>query len=103
MRFIIADTHFGHKNIIRLCNRPFSDKHDMEVKLIDNWNGMVGANDEVYVLGDFALVPTVEDLEDITQQLNGKKFLVRGNHDHFSKEQYMRAGFSDVLFFGELS
>ena len=33
--FYIADTHFGHKNIIRFDNRPFTTTQDMEEALIE--------------------------------------------------------------------
>lgn len=49
-----SDTHFGHANIIRLSNRPFTDVVDMDRTLIDNINKKVKSNDTLYHLGDFA-------------------------------------------------
>ena len=54
MNFYISDTHFGHANIIRLCNRPFQDVERMDNTLINNWNNTVSNKDTVYILGDFA-------------------------------------------------
>ena len=53
--FIISDTHFGHKNIIKYCNRPFEDTEAMDKALIKNWNEMVSNKDLVIHLGDVAL------------------------------------------------
>ena len=47
MNFYIADTHFGHKNIIRLDNRPFLDMIEMEGEMVRRWNNVVGKKDDV--------------------------------------------------------
>lgn len=51
--FYIADTHFGHANILRFDQRPFKDLEEMHDVLIDNWNRVVASADWVYILGDF--------------------------------------------------
>lgn len=84
MRFFISDTHFGHKNIIKFCDRPFSDVEEMNEALIENWNSVVGEDDEVFHLGDVALGPWVE-WDSILTRLNGFKTLVIGNHDRIFK------------------
>lgn len=76
-----ADTHFGHRNIIRYCNRPFSGVEEHDQQLIERWNGRVQKDDVVYHLGDFAF-GTPEDWLRIIGQLNGSINLIRGNHDH---------------------
>jgi calcineurin-like phosphoesterase family protein len=47
--FFTADQHFGHKNIIKYCNRPFSSVEEMNKVMIDRWNEIVGKEDTVYV------------------------------------------------------
>lgn len=74
-----ADTHFGHQAIIGYCKRPFVDVEEMNAELIRRWNAAVKPTDTIYCLGDFSLSARVMD--EITPQLNGKKVLVRGNHD----------------------
>jgi calcineurin-like phosphoesterase family protein len=52
----------------------------MNRTLILNNNAIVGPDDDVYHLGDFAFAP-IEKIESILYQLRGKHHLVRGNHD----------------------
>lgn len=80
MRFFTSDTHFGHANIIKYCNRPFKDIFHMDAVIADNWNNVVGPEDEVWHLGDVAMGPW-ERWNDILTSLNGVKHLVIGNHD----------------------
>jgi len=42
-----ADLHFGHRNIIECCNRPFADVDAMNCALIQNWNQVVSDDDTV--------------------------------------------------------
>jgi len=86
-RFIISDTHFDHKNIIDYCDRPFKDVHDMEKTLIENWNSVVRQDDVVFHLGDFDLF-SKNKVREISQQLNGKIILIKGNHDNYGNTFY---------------
>ena len=52
--WLTSDLHFGHENIIRYCDRPFADVDAMNRALVDRWNEVVGDDDVVWVLGDFA-------------------------------------------------
>lgn len=78
--YFTADTHFGHENIIRFCNRPFSSAAEMNRVLIANWNARVTNDDDVYVLGDFAF-RCGDSVRKIAHSLKGRKHLVIGNHD----------------------
>jgi calcineurin-like phosphoesterase family protein len=53
--YFTSDTHFGHTNIIRYCNRPFSSVPAMDEAMIERWNARVGDDDVIYHLGDFTL------------------------------------------------
>lgn len=76
-----SDTHFGHKRIIELANRPFTSVEEMDEKMIERWNWRVGRGDIVYHLGDFAFA----DHTPYLRRLNGQKWLVLGNHDHSNR------------------
>jgi calcineurin-like phosphoesterase family protein len=79
--FLIADTHFGHGAIIRMCARPFSDVREMDDTMRDLWNATVRPEDTAVHLGDFAHRYPVERLPRLFASLNGKKHLIKGNHD----------------------
>lgn len=94
--FYIADTHFGHENIIHFCGRPFGSAREMNRVLAERWNAKVGDSDDVYVLGDFAY-RCGESVRDIARGLNGRKHLVIGNHDHkWMRDAQAVAEFADV-------
>lgn len=80
MNYFIGDMHFGHSNIIRLNNRPFSSVEEMDETIISNWNSRVRPEDTVYILGDFSY-RSVGNPCDILDKLKGRKVLIEGNHD----------------------
>lgn len=79
--------NFGHVNIMKYCNRPFQTVEEMNETMINNWNNVIKDKDEVYHLGDFSLVKK-ENLRKIRIRLRGKVYLIKGNHDKFSKKDY---------------
>ena len=78
--YFTSDTHFYHSNIIGFCKRPFKNVEDMNETLIENWNRVVGQDDIVFHLGDFCLGGSHEWAK-ILNRLNGKIYLILGNHD----------------------
>lgn len=91
--FFIADTHFGSEAMRLYENRPFADTAEMDKAIIDRWNSTVSEDDIVYHLGDFGAYGNEAE---ILSQLNGIKYLVKGNHDTEEPEYYRRAGFREV-------
>ena len=87
MIYYTSDLHFGHKNIIKYENRPFKDIEEMEYELIKRWNNKVKSNDDhIYILGDFAFKGSnlsIDHINEIVDNLKGKKHLIIGNHDQF--------------------
>ena len=75
-----SDTHFFHEHILRYCNRPFRDVTEMNDVLVKNWNETVPEDGVVFHLGDFAFGDSYE-WNDILSRLNGRIYLILGNHD----------------------
>jgi calcineurin-like phosphoesterase family protein len=76
-----ADTHFGDAEAIGRFKRPFLRVDEMDEALVAAWNSVVGAQDEVWHLGDFAVDATRQHVSTLLNQLNGRKHLVVGNND----------------------
>lgn len=91
--FFLADPHFGDDRIRKYENRPFPDTAAMDAALIQRWNDTVSPEDTVYVLGDFGADGYEKDM---LARLNGRIFLVKGNHDTKSNADYRRFGFEEV-------
>ena len=77
--FFTSDTHFGDHRVLNLYPRPFASVAAMDAALIAQWNEVVGSDDEVWHLGDFAR--TAAQAATILPRLNGRKHLVLGNND----------------------
>ncbi len=86
MHFFTADQHYGHKNIIEYCNRPFKDENEMDEEQIAKHNEVVGKNDTVINAGDFCWLKayksnTFHDARSYISRLNGHQIFLRGDHD----------------------
>jgi calcineurin-like phosphoesterase family protein len=92
MIFFTSDTHFGHANIVKYCQRPFESIEEHDQILIGNWNRTVGKNDTVYHLGDFCFKNKTNDFESYLKKLNGFIYLIWGNHDQVAKYEKMAKG-----------
>ena len=87
MRYYISDMHFFHENLnTRMDNRGFATLQDMHDYMIEKWNARVRKKDEVVILGDFS-IGKGEQTNEVLGQLNGKLFLIRGNHDKFLRDK----------------
>ena len=98
MIYFTSDLHLGHENVIRLCHRPFGSIEEMNETLIKNWNSKVKPTDTVYILGDITFKMPVLEANKIIKRLNGKKHLIKGNHDKVYDENL----FESVSYYKEL-
>lgn len=95
-----SDLHFGHKNIIEYCNRPFRDIQGMNFALRQKWNSVVGENDIVYLLGDVSFLGH-ETTTGFLESLNGGIYLILGNHDKKWKAKNIIATFLECHLYHE--
>ena len=96
--FLISDTHLTHENILTFVKengerlRPFDSVEEMDELIISNWNGLVHPKDTIYHLGDVVINRKALSILD---RLNGRKVLIRGNHDIFKLRDYVKY-FKDI-------
>ena len=79
--FFTSDTHFGHAGALGRFRRPFASVAAMDEAMVAAWNAAIGADDEVWHLGDFALRTKPEAMAALLERLNGTKHLIAGNND----------------------
>jgi len=77
--FFTSDSHFGDHRTMNIGARAFALVAEMDAALVAGWNDVVGAEDEVWHLGDFARSP--DRVPGLLARLHGRKHLVRGNND----------------------
>jgi calcineurin-like phosphoesterase family protein len=97
--FITSDTHWGHTNIIKFCpdtRSHFTDVDHMNSEMIRMWNEIVEPDDLVYHLGDVAFCQASQATK-IMNSLNGRKILIKGNHDSkLVKDAGFRGCFEEI-------
>jgi len=90
--WFISDIHFGHANAIGHSDRPFKDIDEMKETVIANWNKVVSPEDLCIFVGDIFFYHSKQEMFDTMSRMNGRKVLVKGNHDQ-KPRQMMNAGF----------
>ena len=59
------------------------------------WNSVVKEGDKIYHLGDFGF-GSKEQIANVVSKLNGRIFLILGNHDNHTPQWYRDAGIKEV-------
>lgn len=91
----ISDLHFGSREIITRCNRPFESVTGMNDILVQNINENTDTNDILIILGDVAIYGYVPYKE--LRAIHCKKVLIIGNHDRSLLSHYsFRKEFVDI-------
>lgn len=83
--FTIGDPHFSFS-----VDKPmdiFKGWTDYVDRLKDNWNAIVGESDSVVIPGDISWAMNFEeakkDFRFLNDELNGTKYILKGNHDYW--------------------
>lgn len=79
MLWLTADWHLGEDRF-EIMQRPFKTVEDHISTLIERHNSLVKPDDDVIVAGD-AVYQKAPQYVDCIQHFNGRKTLIRGNHD----------------------
>jgi calcineurin-like phosphoesterase family protein len=79
--FFTSDTHFSDPRILQIDRRPFANLEEHDAALIAAWREIVGPEDTVWHLGDFARDAPPGRASAILEQLPGIKRLIIGNND----------------------
>ncbi|HYE50542.1 MAG TPA: metallophosphoesterase family protein [Azospirillaceae bacterium] len=98
--YFTSDTHFGHAGALGRFRRPFATVAEMDAAMVARWNAVVGPDDDVWHLGDFAIRRTAARMAEILGALNGRKHLVAGNND--GPETLALAGWASVQHYREM-
>ena len=97
--WLTADWHLG-ENRFELMGRPFTTQDEHIDTLVDNHNALVSPNDTVIVVGDICYQKTPEFLPHV-ERFNGKKLLIRGNHDRVFTDEQLSPYFTAITAEGE--
>ena len=79
-RFLVCDEDVWWNSLEEKYYEVVAEQHWDFLKNL--YNQTVGKNDLCFILGDFSLAHAKQTNE-LLEQLNGDKILVRGNHDNF--------------------
>lgn len=92
--WLVADTHFGHKNIIKFQQRPESH----ELFMLYEWIRLVPEEADILHLGDVFMGKqgNPEKWAAVVSRLPGHKYMLMGNHDKCKPALYEKAGFKVI-------
>lgn len=71
-------------------HRNFKTVEAMNDYMINKWNKKVRRNDEVVILGDLSW-GTAQQTNELLETLNGRLYLIEGNHDLYLKKKEFKA------------
>lgn len=102
-KLYISDMHFYHNALNKQMDcRGFKNHEEMNAYMIEQWNKKVTKKDEVYILGDLSIAKG-KATNEIVRQLNGRLYLIQGNHDSFlSDKEFDKTRFRWIKPYAEI-
>lgn len=94
-RWIVSDWHLGEDRM-SIMGRPFKTGEECVEDMISRHNLVVDPSDEVIVVGDVCYQKRL-DMLPVVSRFNGKKTLVRGNHDRALSDSDLAPFFHTVV------
>lgn len=82
--YFSADWHLRHKNILKYDTRPFKTIDEMDEAIMKNVCSLLKPGDNLYYLGDFAMMADKNAIEGFMKTLvytGANLFFIKGNHD----------------------
>lgn len=96
--YVTSDNHFNHWNINRYCKRGFKSLEQMNNTMVKRWNSNIRPEDIVIHLGDIIFTKgQSSEIKKMIGKLNGRKILIKGNHDRKSYSWYLTNGFDFII------
>ena len=94
--FLTADWHLGETRL-QLMQRPFATSEEHVAHLLEKHNQIVQPEDLVYVVGDVLWQKADPAIYlPVIAKFNGRKILIRGNHDRPFTDEQFRPYFEEI-------
>lgn len=97
--WLVSDWHLGEDRF-EIMSRPFKTQMEMIDLMVERHNNLVNPDDTVYVLGDVCYQKNPQFLSQV-ERFNGRKILVRGNHDQVFTDEDFSPYFEQIIPEGE--
>jgi len=93
-KWVFGDNHWNNNGMFnRVYSKTFKTKEEYIYKTIKMFNKVVAPDDITVFLGD---IGETDIIESVLSRMNGRKVLIMGNHDSFSKSKAIDMGFDEV-------
>jgi calcineurin-like phosphoesterase family protein len=93
--YITADLHLGESRF-QLMGRPFTSTEEHNGTILERHNALVRPDDTLIIVGDVVYEKTPEYLP-LIATFNGRKILIRGNHDRVFTDADLAPYFEQII------